>query len=305
MGRLIFTRIWQALVSLLGVTFVIFLLVRATGDPKQMLVPDEMPLEDQEKLIQALGLDRPWYVQYGTYVSGLVKGDMGISRKKRLPVREVMLQRLPNTLKLGGVSIVISLSIALPLGIYAGYYRGRWVDFLARMFAILGQSAPGFWVGILLILLFAVHWRILPPAGMGSPAHFIMPAITLGWAFSSGLLRITRSSILEVLDTEYIKLTRVKGLSETTLLWKHALRNAAIPILTYGGLALVALLTGSVIAETVFAWPGVGSLMVQGVADRDVPLVQGIILLFSAMYITSNLLVDVAYIYLNPRLRRR
>ena len=304
MGRFILGRTFQSLVSLFIVTVVIFLLARLTGDPAQLLIPDEWTREQADVLRASLGLDKPLPVQYWIYLTGLFQGDLGTSNLARLPVSDLIVERLPATLELGITSVVLATIIAVPIGIYAAYYRGAPLDLAGRLFAVLGQSMPIFWTGILLIMVFAVILNWLPAGGRGSVLHLVLPSITIGWFVAAGIMRLTRSSMLEVLDSDYVRLARIKGVNERVILWKHAFRNATVPVLTYGAIIMVGVLSGSVVTETVFAWPGLGRLLIEGVFSRDFPVVQGVILLLSSMYILVNLLVDILYVFLNPRLRR-
>ena len=298
MGRFILGRTFQALVSLFIVTVVIFLLARLTGDPAQLLIPDEWTREQADVLRASLGLDKPLPVQYWIYLTGLFQGDLGTSNLARLPVSDLIVERLPATLELGITSVVLATIIAVPIGIYAAYYRGAPLDLAGRLFAVLGQSMPIFWTGILLIMVFAVILNWLPAGGRGSVLHLVLPSITIGWFVAAGIMRLTRSSMLEVLDSDYVRLARIKGVNERVILWKHAFRNATVPVLTYGAIIMVGVLSGSVVTETVFAWPGLGRLLIEGVFFRDFPVV------LSSMYILVNLLVDILYVFLNPRLRR-
>jgi peptide/nickel transport system permease protein len=215
----------------------------------------------------------------------------------------MVVQRLPATVQLVGISFLLALAIGVPLGVYSAVHRGSALDKAARTFAALGQATPSFWVGLVLILIFAVHLRLLPASGRGSPAHLILPTMTLGWYIAVALLRLTRSSMLDVLGSEYVKLARMKGMYERQVIWKHAFRNAALPVVTFAGLMLVGMIGASVVVETVFAWPGVGSLIVQAVLQRDFPVVQAGVLLITALYAASGLVVDVLYGWLNPRIR--
>ena len=303
MGRFILIRTLQSIASLLAVTIVIFCLARLTGDPAQMLIPDEWSAEQAEVLRAHLGLDKPIVVQYWFYMTGLARGDLGTSNLARLPVASLIMQRVPATLELGLTSVAVATAIALPIGIYSAYFRGSPLDLLARLMAVVGQSMPIFWLGILLIMVFGVFLQWLPVGGRGSLAHMILPSITIGWYVSAGLMRLTRSSMLEVLETDYVRLARIKGVSERVILWKHAFRNAGVPVLTFWAILAVGVLNGSVITETVFAWPGLGRLLVEGVYARDFPIVQGVILLLSSIFIFVNLAVDILYVFLNPRLR--
>lgn len=303
MQRYLAGRFMQAVVSMLVVSVVVFVLARLTGDPIEIMMPAEASKEDIALMRAYLGLDRPWPVQYWLFVSRAVQGDFGRSVRFRRPALEVVTERYPATLELGGLAMLVVLVIALPVGVYAAVRRGSRLDYLARGFAALGQAIPPFWLGLVLVLIFGVMLRILPTSGRGTPLHILLPGLTLGWFAVAGLMRLTRSAMLDVLGTEYIKLARMKGLPERQVIWKHALKNAALPIVTFAALLFVALLNGSIIVETVFGWPGLGLLIIEAVQYRDYPVVQTVVLCLSAMYTAANLLVDVLYAYLNPRIR--
>ncbi len=303
MIRYILGRAVQALVSLLAVTIFIFGIVRLSGDPVQVLLPPEAPPEQYAEMYRLLHMDEPLYVQYGIWMSRIVRGDLGISTKLQRPVATLIEERYPNTLLLAGVAFAIALIFGFSIGVYAAAYRGSTLDLIARGFAVVGQAAPNFWMGIILILVFAVWFRWLPAGGIGDWTNIILPAITLGWYPVAGIMRLTRSAMIEVLGTEYIKLARIKGVSETSVLWKHALRNAALPVLTFASLTFLFLIRGSVIVESVFAWPGLGRLVLEAIYNRDFPIVQGVVLLMSTLVIFGNLVVDILYAYLNPRIR--
>jgi peptide/nickel transport system permease protein len=303
MQRYLAGRILQAIVSMLVVSLVVFVLARLTGDPLEIMMPAEATKEDIAMMRAYLGLDRPWPVQYWNFLTRALQGDFGKSVRFRRPAMELIAERYGATLELGGLAVLIVIAVALPVGVYAAVRRGTALDYLARGFAALGQAVPPFWLGLLLVLLFGVLLRLLPTSGRGSPLHVVLPGITLGWFAVAGLMRLTRSSMLDVLGTEYVKLARIKGLPERQVIWKHAFKNAALPVVTFGALLFVALLNGSIIVETVFSWPGLGLLVIEAVDSRDYPIVQGVVLCLSAMYIGVNLLVDVLYAYLNPRIR--
>jgi len=277
--------------------------VRLSGDPIQIMAPAEASQADIAAMRAYLGLDRPWPVQYARFLTRALQGDFGQSVRFRRPALDMVLERYGATLELGGLAVVIVIAVALPVGVYAAVRRGRKLDYAARAFAALGQAVPPFWLGLLLVLVFGVilHW--LPTSGRGTPLHIILPGITLGWFAVAGLMRLTRSAMLDVLGTEYVKLARIKGLPERQVIWKHAFKNAALPVVTFAGLVFVALLNGSIIIETVFSWPGVGLLVIEAVDSRDYPIVQTVVLFLSVMYIGVNLLVDVLYAYLNPKIR--
>jgi peptide/nickel transport system permease protein len=282
---------------------VIFLMSRLTGDPVLLMLPDDATHEDVQQLRHALGLDRPLPVQYWVFISKAVRGDFGRSIKGQMPVIDMIAERLPNSIKLGAVAICFAVLLAFPLGVMAAVKRGTALDTFANVVAILGQSLPQFWVGIVLIQLFAVRLRWLPVAGVGSFAHYVLPAFTLGWFVVAGMMRLLRSSMLDVMGSEFVKMARIKGIPEPAVIWKHALRNAFIPVLTFGAIYLAILITGAILVETVFAWPGVGQLIYQGIVFRDFPVVQAVVLLTACIVITINLLVDITYAYVDPRIR--
>jgi len=301
--RYALVRIGHALVSIAMLTFIIFFLVRLTGDPAKALLPDLTPEEVVQALRVKLGLDKPLIEQYWIFIRGLLTGDMGDSFVFRLPVAELISQRFPNTLMLAIASLITVITIGVPLGILAAYNRGRWLDRLASWIAVIGQSVPAFWVGLILIFVFAIGLGWLPPGGVGGLPNFVMPAIVMALFPLAGLVRLLRSSMIETLETDYIKFLRLKGVPERSILWKHALRNAGLTTLTFVGLLSANLLGGSVIAETVFSWPGMGWLISESIVAKDFAVVQGVVLVFSVIYILMNLLTDLAYGYLNPRLR--
>ncbi len=303
MQRFILGRVIQSLVSMFVVSIVVFALVRLSGDPIQIMMPAEASKADIELVRAHLGLDRPWVVQYWRFATQALQGDFGRSVRFRRPALDLVAERYGATLELGGLAVLIVLVVALPVGVYSAVRRGTALDYTARAFAALGQAVPPFWLGLVLVLIFGVllHW--LPTSGRGTPLHVLLPGITLGWFAVAGLMRLTRSSMLDVLGSEYVKLARIKGLPERRVIWRHAFKNAALPVVTFAALLFVALLNGSIIVETVFGWPGLGLLVIEAVDSRDYPIVQTVVLFLSAMYIGVNLLVDVLYAYLNPKIR--
>ncbi len=303
MTRYIGLRIIQAIVSLLVVMTIVFMLSRLSGDPVQLLADISASEEQMEAIRRDLGLDKPLAVQWASYVRDMFVFDLGESVTSRQPVRELIWQRLPNTLQLGFAAMAISIIIGLPLGIYAAVNHGTKIDAAARLFGVLGQSMPSFWLGVLLILVFAVMLGVLPPGGKESPTSIILPAFSMGYLTTAAIMRLTRSSMLDVLNAEYIKLARIKGLNELKVVWKHALKNSLIPVITFSVVLFTLFLGAAVVTETVYAWPGLGSLILDGVRNRDYPLVQGGVVVFSAIYIFANLLVDILYGYLDPRIR--
>ena len=296
-------RIGHALLSMLALLIIVFCLVRVTGDPIHYLLPPGRSVEQEQHLREYLGLDKPYITQFAVYVGNLARGDLGDSFKMRTPVVNLIAQRLPATLTMGAAALLLTLIVGLPLGIYSAYRQSRLIDRATRLFAAGGQSIPDFWLGYMLILIFAVNFGWLPSGGYGHLSNLVLPSITLAFGATAGLIRLLRSSMIEVLESDYIKFHRIKGLPEHIILWKHALRNAGLTALSFVGVVIAGLFTGSVLVETVFVWPGVGRLMIEGVGWRDFNVVQGVVLLFSAAYIGANLLVDLLYIILNPRLR--
>jgi peptide/nickel transport system permease protein len=303
MKRFIVKRLGYAMVSLALLSLTIFLFVRLTGDPAVLLVEPGASKADLEQIRSQLGLDRPIWVQYGTFVSSLVRGDLGQSFYYRTPVLELYLSRLPNSLLLAGAAMAFSLLIGIPTGIIAAVRVNQWWDSAGKIFALLGLSLPSFWVGLVMILFFSVYLGWLPSSGSGTALHLIMPAFALGWYFAAAHMRLTRSSMLEVLGSEYVKLARIKGLPEALVIGKHAFKNALIPVLTLAGINLVIMVNVAVVVETVFAWPGIGRLLFEGIAFRDFPVVQATVLLGGIMIVFVNLLVDVLYAVIDPRIR--
>lgn len=299
----VLSRIAHTLLSLLALTLIVFVMVRITGDPLQLLLPENATREDFERYREYLGLDQPLPIQYAIYMGQLVQGDLGQSVRLHVPVATLIGQRFPATLLLGVTTFALVVLVGVPLGVYAAYARGRSFDRIVRAVAALGQAAPAFWVGLLLILLFAVQLKVLPAGGSGTPLHLVLPAVTVAFGALAGLARLVRSSMIEILNTDYVKFLRIKGVPERSVLWKHALRNAGLTALTFMGVVTAGLITGSVVAETVFTWPGLGSLMMEAIAGRDFPVIQGVVLMYSAIYIGVNFLVDMLYVALNPRLR--
>jgi peptide/nickel transport system permease protein len=303
MARYLVGRLLQTVLSMLVVVSIVFVLTRLSGNPIYLLLDVNASPRDQEILTRHLGLDKPLPVQYGRYVQNIALGDFGNSIITRRPVLEHIWERLPATVELGVVAMFLSVLIGVPLGMYSAVRRGGALDTGARVFAVLGQSMPTFWLGLMLILLFGVVLGVLPAGGRGGWLHLILPAFTLGYFTSAAILRLTRSAMLEVLGSDYIKFARLKGLPEQIVLWKHGLRNALLPVVTFAVLLFVQFLGGAVVTETVFAWPGLGRLILESITTRDYPIVQAGVLVLSALYLTGNLLVDLLYSYLNPRIR--
>lgn len=296
-------RLFEFGIVILGVLTIVFVLQRFSGDPTNLLLPVDATQEVRTELRRQLGLDQPLLTQYIRFLGNVAMGDLGTSYRFRQPALGLVLERLPSTLLLAGASLLISLVIALPLGIFAAVYRNTWVDTLATSISLIGQGMPVYWLGLLGILLFSVQWRLLPSMGGGSFAALILPASTLAIYSASRIMRLTRSAMLDVLHQDYIRMARAKGLSEAKVLIKHALRNASIPIVTIIGLQFGGLLGGAVITETVFAWPGVGRLAVNAVQQRDFPVVQAVTVVIALAFSLINLVVDLLYARLNPRIR--
>jgi peptide/nickel transport system permease protein len=297
------SRALQTLLSMLVVISIVFVLTRLSGNPVKLLLDVNATERDEQILTRYLGLDKPMPVQYAIYVKNIFLGDFGNSVLTRRPVTEHIWERLPATVELGFVAMFMSVLIGVPLGMYSAVRRGSVLDTGARVFAVLGQSMPAFWLGLMLILFFGVVLGVLPAGGRGGLAHLILPAFTLGYFTSAAILRLTRSAMLEVLGSDYIKFARLKGLHEQVVLWKHGLKNALLPVITFAVLLFVQFLGGAVVTETVFAWPGLGRLILESITTRDYPIVQAGVLVLSALYLVGNLLVDMLYGYLNPKIR--
>jgi peptide/nickel transport system permease protein len=301
--KLVLKRIGQALLSLLATVLFVFVLVRLTGDPTYFLLAPDAPPEDHIRLREEFGLDQPIVVQFLTYVGNVIQGNLGYSFRLDVPVIELVLRRLPATLTMGSAAVFLTIAIAVPLGVYAAYHRNGIVDRFAKSIAALGQATPSFWVGLVLILFFAVYLGWLPSGGYGSFSHLILPALALAFEPMARLTRLLRSGMIEELGSDHVKFLRIKGMPEPLVLWKHALRNAGLTTLTFVGLMTAGIFTGSVLVETVFVWPGVGRLLVEAIYYRDFVLVQGLVMLIAAAYIVINLIVDLLHMVLNPRLR--
>ncbi|MEJ0015506.1 MAG: ABC transporter permease [Acetobacteraceae bacterium] len=303
MRQFVTRRLGYSLLSLLVLSLTIFLFVRVTGDPASLLVEPGASEQDIAAIHQKFGLDRPLWVQYGLFMSSLLQGDFGQSFYYQTPVFELYLDRLPNSLLLAVVAMAFSLLVGIPTGILAAVRVGHFWDNVGKLFALLGLSLPSFFVGLVLILVFSVYLGWLPSSGSGTPLHLIMPAFALGWYFAAAHMRLTRSSMLEVMGSEYVKLARLKGLPQSLVIAKHAFKNALIPVLTLAGINLVLMINVAVVVETVFAWPGIGRLLYEGISFRDFPVVQGVVIMGGAMIVAVNLLVDIAYAVIDPRIR--
>jgi peptide/nickel transport system permease protein len=301
--QFIIRRIGYSLLSLFVLSLTIFFFVRVTGDPATLLVEPGASEADIAAIHHQFGLDRPLLVQYLLFMGNLARGDLGQSFYYQMPVSELYLSRLPNSLLLAAVAMSFSLLVGIPTGMLAAVRVGTFWDSAGKLFTLLGLSLPSFFVGLLMILLFSVYLGWLPSSGSGTVWHLIMPAFALGWYFAAAHMRLMRSAMLEVLGSEYIKLARLKGLPQALVIGKHALKNALTPVLTLAGINLVLMINVAVIVETVFAWPGVGRLLYEGVSFRDFPVVQGVVILGGGMIVVVNLLVDILYAVIDPRIR--
>ena len=302
-GYLLSRLAQTGLVVFLSLTAV-FLMVRLSGDPVTLFMPMDIQAKDVEEFRERLGFNDPLGVQYARFIGGAVRGDFGESLRYKRDALGLVLERLPATLLLAGTALALTFVVAVPLGVLSAVRRDGLVDHLASVVTVLGQAVPGFWLGLMLIYVFAVQLRWLPTGGIGTPAHLIMPAIVLAAFYSARVARLTRSAVLEILNEEYILTARAKGLAEARVIGKHTLRNSAIPIVTLAGLEAGQLLGGAVITETIFAWPGLGRLTVQALLNRDFPVVLAAVSFTSIIYTLMNLLVDLLYGWLDPRVRR-
>jgi peptide/nickel transport system permease protein/oligopeptide transport system permease protein len=308
-------RLLMLVPTVWGAVTLVFLAIHlAPGDPIALYIPPDFPVnaspERIAELRARLGLDRSLLEQYTAFLSGIVRGDLGTSLQHRSPVAEGLLDRLPNTLQLGVLSLAIAVVLGVTVGIVSAVRRGTWLDNVAMTLALFGVSIPNFWLGMLLMQLVGLHWPILPPSGFGGSIftaeglrYALLPAITIGISGAGGLARYTRSSMLDVLNEDYVRTARSKGLSERLVVYKHALRNALIPIITLLGLSFGSMLSGAVIVETVFGWPGVGRYLVTGISNRDFPVVQGAVLVIAVGFVLANLITDLVYGFVDPRIR--
>lgn len=319
MTTYIVRRIGEGLITLIALSFVVFGSVHLTGDPARFLLPisaehDESVYEAQKA---AYGLDKPFIVQYWNFLIKAVRLDFGDSFTARRPVQEILLERIPATVHLAIAGTILAIGIGVPLGIISAVKRDTFLDRVCKAFAIFGMAAPQFWVAIMLIIVFAGYWGLLPAFGRGDVTgwfptwsqipnmllHLVLPAFVLALAIIAAIMRLARSAMLEVLDSDYVKFAQVKGMSDRVVIWKHAARNALIPVITFGGISLAGLLNGSVVVEVVFAWPGVGLMLLEGVLSNNFPQVEGAIMVSGAAYILTALVVDILYGYADPRVR--
>ena len=303
MLRFVVTRLLQSLVALAILSVVVFILARATGDPLHMILPMSATQEDYANARAYLGLDRPYVEQYFSFVGKAIRGDFGTSLRARRPVSELIGERLPNSVRLAVFAMTVSLAMAFPLGVLAAVKKGSGIDKVAQVVAVLGQSLPTFWVAIVLVEVVAGRLQWLPAGGIDGFTSYILPGFTLGWFVVAGMMRLLRSGMLEVLDSEYVKLARVKGVVERRVVWLHALKNALIPVVTFAGIYFAVLVTTAIVVETVFAWPGLGRLAYEGITSRDFPVIQAVVLTTAAIVAGVNLCVDCLYAIIDPRIR--
>ena len=305
MQGFVLARIIQALLTLLIISAVVFFGSSLTGDTAAYLAPPDATDADMERLRHILGLDRPLYVQYFDFLQNAVQGDFGTSLVRRQPAREMLFQRIPATVQLASVGLLLAVAVGIPLGVASAVKRNSVLDKLGRGFAILGMSAPQFWVAIMLIVVFGVYLQVLPTHGRGGIEHYVLPGFVISLFPMAGIIRLTRSSMLEALDSEYVKFAIIKGLPKRMVVYKHALKNAIIPVLTFGGISVAAMMNGSVVVESVFAWPGIGRLMLTSIHERDMHVMQATILAATFFYIFMATAIDILYGYVDPRIRHR
>ena len=303
MIRFVLVRVVQSLVALAILSVVVFALARFTGDPLQLILPMSATPEDFDNARRYLGLDRPYHEQYLSFVGRALVGDFGTSLRARKPVNELLRERVPNSLKLASFAMGVTLLLAFPLGVLAAVHKETAIDRAAQVIAVLGQSLPTFWVAIILVEFVAGRLQWLPAGGMDSAASYVLPGFTLGWFVVAGMMRLLRSGMLEVLDSEYVKLARVKGVAERRVIWQHALKNALIPVVTFAGIYFSILVTTAIVVETVFAWPGMGRLAYEAITSRDFPVIQAVVLTTAAIVALVNIAVDCLYAVIDPRIR--
>lgn len=299
----LYKRLLQLIPVLFIISFIVFGLVYVAGDPVTLMLPEEATAEEKETLREALGLNKPFIVQYGIYVLNLLKGDFGESFRYNTDALSLVLERLPATLELAFYSMIIAILIAIPLGVLSATRKNSLIDIFASSTSVLGKALPNFWVGIMLILIFAVNLKVFPVSGRGSFAHVILPALTLGTGIAAEIMRLVRSNVLEILQQDYIKTARSKGLREFFVVYKHAFKNASIPVITIMALQMSSVISGALVTETVFAWPGIGQLIVQSVNGRDMAVVQAAVFVIALMVIGINLLTDILYRLIDPRIK--
>ena len=303
MLRFTAARIAQSIITLLILSMVVFFGSELTGDLALSLATADTTEAELEEIRRKFGLDRPAYERYGRYIFNLVQGDLGVSGTSRRQVSDMMAERIPPTLQLAAVGLFLAMLFGIPLGVLAAVKRNTILDQLAKLFAIVGMSAPQFWVAIMLIMFFGAQLKWLPTYGRGGIDHYLLPGIAISLFVMAGFMRLTRSSMLEVLDSEFVKFARIKGLQERLVIFKHALKNAIIPVLTFGGVSFAGLLNGAIVVEVVFAWPGLGRLMLDAIRERDTVVIMATILTSGFIYVFLSTVVDILYAYVDPRIR--
>jgi len=303
MTQFILRRLFLSIFVVAGVTVVVFMVVRLSGDPTALMISADASAEDVAKLRRDLGFDRPLLVQFGDFAAGAVRGDFGDSLRYREPAFGLVLDRLSATVQLTVASLAIAVVVAVPAGIISAVKRNTMWDRLAMLFALFGQSMPVFWFGILLILIVSVQLQLLPSSGSGSIQHLILPALTLGLYSTARITRLVRSEMIETISQDFVRTARAKGLREQAVLFRHALRNALIPVVTVIGIEAGGMLGGAVVTETVFAWPGIGQLAVRSIFNRDYPLIQAVVFTVACIFVVINLVVDILYAFLDPRVK--
>lgn len=304
MGAYIFTRCWQGMIAIIGAVLIVFIAQRLAGDPLALLLPMDATEADFAAMRAELGLDKPIWVQFANFIGSVAVGDFGYSYQWQTPAMDLILDRLPATLELALAGLVFAILLAVPLGVLSALYQDSWIDRVAKIFAMLGQAVPNFWIGLLLILFFAVSLQWFPAYGRGTVGHLVLPAIALGWYPVAAMTRTLRSAMLDILQSDYIRMARAIGLSERAIVWKYALRNGAVPLATMIGVYFANMLGGAFVVEVVFAWPGVGRTVVEAVFSRDFPVVQAGVVLSAVVFVVVNLMVDLSYGLIDPRIRR-
>ncbi|MFT4416975.1 ABC transporter permease [Fredinandcohnia humi] len=302
MKKFLLRRLLQIIPVLFIISFVVFVLVYLAGDPVALMLPEDASEADREALREALGLNEPFIYQYFHFVSDLITGNFGTSFRYNQEALPLVLERLPATFELAAASMVVAIIIAIPLGIYSARKRNSFVDLFITGGSVLGKAMPNFWLGIMLILILAVNYQFFPVSGRGTIAHLVLPAITLGTGIAAEMTRLIRSSMLEILQQDYIRTAKSKGVSDTFVVYKHAFRNSLIPVVTITALQVTHLVSGALITETVFSWPGLGQLLVQAVNGRDMAVVQAAVFVIAFLVIAINLITDIVYRLLDPRI---
>ena len=303
MQRFMIIRVIQSFVTLLVLSVVVFFGSELTGDLALAMSTADTTKAELEEIRHNLGLDKPAYIRYASYLGNALRGDLGTSGMQHRPVLDMLMERLPATIQLAGAGLLVAMVLGIPLGIVAAVRYNTLFDRLAKGFAVIGMSAPQFWVAIMLIFLFGVKLEVLPTFGKGGIDHYVLPAFAISLFIMAGFMRLTRSSMLEVLDSEYVKFARIKGLNERLVIYKHALKNAIIPVLTFGGVSFAGLLNGAIVVEVVFAWPGLGRMMLDSIRQRDTTVILATILASGFLYILMSTIVDILYAYVDPRIR--